>query len=87
MEKVEGKSSSGAVYSLCCKNLAPLTLEILLKVPSQDSLHLIWVPLFSIAGTLSINTVLPIQLGALDPVQFMKVSSSVVYFPGFAHLT
>lgn len=87
MERVEGKSSSGAVYSLCCKNLAPLTLEILLKVPSQDSLHLIWVPLFSIAGTLSINIVLPIQLGALEPIQFMRVSSSVVYFPGFAHLT
>lgn len=83
---MEEKSSTGAVYSLCCKNLAPPTLDILLKFshPRFSSPNL--GAAFSIAGVLPINIVLPIQLGTLEPIQFIRVSSSVIYFPGFAHL-
>lgn len=70
--EVEEKSSIGAVYSLYCKNLAPPTHEILLKFshPRFSSPNL--GAAFSIAAILPINIVLPIQLGALEPVQFIK---------------
>ena len=84
--EVEEKSSTGAVYSLYCKNLAPPTHEILLKFshPRFSSPNL--GAAFSTAGILPSNIVLPMQLGALEPIQFIRVPSSVVYFPGFAHL-
>ena len=84
--EVKEKSSTGAVYSICCKNLAPPTLEILLKFPQPRFSSPNSDAAFFIAGTLPINVVLPIQLGALEPIQFIRVSSSVVYFSGFAHL-